>query len=280
MNTKQTLMSLSRKIRNMKSYKVFGTPEMPMKIRLNIWKTYFYSKLLYPIFTLRLLDKTSLARVISKISMSLKDCLRLNRKLSQNILFGWIQELTPKQRADLCILRIIKKLNRINLPVRNELYFLEKTESITSDTRNKYLNGETSIKQIKLLLEKQRDTNTGIKHGKPFCYLDEFSSEWLRLVTGDLDIYRWKDAMCSCGSNLNIEHLTVCDQLKEKRNVIESLTENEFSEILKDPSTLNKCASRENLRKPVTKRIAEMIQIVNSKNNSREPVFLSLVHSF
>ena len=63
MSLKQTLTSLSIKVRNMRSHKVLGTPEMSMRLRLNVWKTYFYSKLLYPILTLRLQDKTCMRKL-------------------------------------------------------------------------------------------------------------------------------------------------------------------------------------------------------------------------
>jgi len=52
-----TLDRVSKQVRNMNNYKVLGSTEMSLSQRFSIWKTYFHSKLLYPLVTLSLKGK-------------------------------------------------------------------------------------------------------------------------------------------------------------------------------------------------------------------------------
>lgn len=79
-----TIEDKSKLIRTMNSHKVLGSSNMPLKMRLNTWRTYYYSKVVYPLLTLRLTNNTKVKKIQSRISMSLKNALSLNIKLSKD----------------------------------------------------------------------------------------------------------------------------------------------------------------------------------------------------
>ena len=50
--------------------------------------------------------------------MSFKNSLGLSRKLSKDIMYGWLQELTPQERSDLTIMRLLRKLDQIEIQTK------------------------------------------------------------------------------------------------------------------------------------------------------------------
>jgi len=64
MGFKTTLMNVTKNVRGMLQYKVFGNIGMSLTQRLTIWRTYFYSKILYPLVVLILLNKTAVNNIM------------------------------------------------------------------------------------------------------------------------------------------------------------------------------------------------------------------------
>ena len=73
MDFKETLVKTTRDVSMMKNHMVFGSIGMSLTQKINLWKTYFYSKLLYPLVLLSLMRKTAARRITSKISLSFQE---------------------------------------------------------------------------------------------------------------------------------------------------------------------------------------------------------------
>jgi len=166
--------------------------------------------------------------------------LGLNQKLSKTVMFGWLQELTPQERSDLAILRILRKLIDAGMECTNHNQFLNELKTIPENTKEKYMKKEIPLKSIKQKFISDRNKELGINSINPFEQLGHEDSEWLRLVTGELDIYRWKDKTCNfCNECLNTVHILSCKGSLKLMSEIEDITNMKAEWVIKDPSLLN-----------------------------------------
>jgi len=115
MNFTSTLKETSKLISNWDKHQILGYKILSVTQKLSIWKTYFMSKQKNPIITLILLSKSSLKKISSQTSMSIKKCLGINHKLEKEKLFGWLNELTPVEIAEIALLRTLRKLIKIEM---------------------------------------------------------------------------------------------------------------------------------------------------------------------
>jgi len=240
-----------------------------MKLRLEAWKTYFYFKLLYPLMALRLMNPSQSLLIDSRISMSFKKCIGLNKKLPKKKLYGWIQELTPIQRADLAILRITTKLRRLGPKIQNEDDFHRKLQSIPPELKLLLFKGKFSIKRMKNETEKSRDIETGIKYGRAFGVLDEFTTEWCHWISGDLKSLDGRDKKCNrCQVQLDTRHPLNCIKLEQYRIQIEEFPGFGVSKILTDPFILNnlKRKERNKIQRNTALIVKTMIQEITNNN--------------
>ena len=83
-----TLENVTRTIRSMKNYEVLGRSDMSLMQRLQIWKTYFYSRILYTLVILSLVNKSFATKITARIFISFKCVLGLNQKLSKTVMLG------------------------------------------------------------------------------------------------------------------------------------------------------------------------------------------------
>ena len=130
----------TKTVRLLGSDTILGWADMSLMQRLQIWKTYFYSKILYPLTILNLINKTSAKKITSQISMAFKSSLGFNKKLPKDIMYGWLEELTPQERSDLTILRILRKLKLTGMQCLNHKAFLDEIKTIPQRKRSKHKN--------------------------------------------------------------------------------------------------------------------------------------------
>jgi len=173
--------------------------------------------------------------------MSIKRCLGLHKALSREVLFAWLYELSPNERAEIFLLRILKKTQDLNFKIRNKNFFLNRISNCERDDVFRYLNEELSIKGIKEKLLLRRARTVGISYGKPFETLNTNDIDWIRFVSKELDIYRWKGKICSlCQQNLSTDHINSCEEIEINRVAIKTKTGIDAKLVLEDPSILNK----------------------------------------
>jgi len=214
--------------------------------------------------TIKLINPTAATKIETRISMCFKKCLGLNKKLSRKKLYGWIQEFTPSQRADFTILRTMVKLDHIGLKLHNATLIYKRLTTIPEDIKIEYLEGKITIKTLKDIVEKARDNETGINHGKAFLFLDQHTSEWFRWITDDFEHFRWKNKECSlCKEALETKHLTECPLLNHDRDKIEAITGIKAELLTTDPSLLNTLKKRH--RTDMQKKIADIIKFMIQK---------------
>ena len=246
----------------MNSYSILSQDNISITLKLSIWKTYFHSKLIYPLIVLCLMNKSSARKISSQISMSIKKCLGLHQSLSKEKLYAWLYELTPTERAEIFLLKTLKKLKKMNHRIRNESYFLNSIKSCEKDVIEKYMSDKININEIKESIMEKRAKEAGISNGKPFETICSNDLDWIRFTTKELDIYRWKGTTCSrCNKYLSTEHLKICVGMTKEREQIKLKTGIEASKILEDPSILNKRKKSEakSLKSFVAGRISKMI---------------------
>jgi len=213
---------------------------------MSIWKTYFMSKLIYPIIALILLTETATKKIMSQTSMAMKKCMGINQKLKKEKLFGWLYELTPIELAELTLLRILKKLVQIEMRIENHEFYLQKLSSIPKELANEYINGDTTKQKLKDYLLTNRSQAIGLKNGKPLEFLQVSDIEWMKFGSGELDLYRWKDKTCAlCTNPLSTDHLLMCDGTLKLRKEIEMKTGKKADIALKDPTLFNSREKRE-----------------------------------
>ena len=257
-----TLRKASNLVRYMNNYEVLTQRNLSISQKLAIWKTYFCSKLVYPLVILCLMNKSASQKVASQFSMSIKKCLGLHQSLPKEILFTWLYELMPNERAEIFVLRLVRKLQNKDHKTKNQDFFLSKISNCSKEEINKYLCGELKLHDIKESLLNKRAKAAGIRNGKPFETLCSNDLDWLHFTTKELDIYRWKGKTCNlCRGNLSTEHLITCVDLERDRKLIGSKTGVEASIVLEDPSILNKRPKLDakNLKSFVAGRISKMI---------------------
>jgi len=184
-------------------------------------------------------------------------------KLSKTVMFGWLQESTPQERSELSILRLLRKLENCDMECINQRSFLKELTAIPSDLKEDYMNKKITLKDIKQKLKQERNKTLGIKAEDPFEQIDREDIEWLRLVTGELDIYRWKNKKCSlCGLGLSTSHVVSCKGTENLRKEIEILSELEAQCVIKNPPLLNKLPKlkRNKIKSTITDKINLMIR--------------------
>ncbi|HRP36753.1 MAG TPA: hypothetical protein PLS50_03005 [Candidatus Dojkabacteria bacterium] len=215
-----------------------------------------------PLMVLNLMNKTTATQVSSQISMAIKRCLGVNQCLSKDKLYAWLYELTPLERAELSLLRLLKKLRKTKLPMKNIDYFLNKVTSCKREEMHEYFEDQTTLSKIKESILQNKTKTIGLKNGKPFESLNTSDLNWLRFTTKEIDIYRWKGKTCMyCNGNLSTDHLLICVGTKKDREDIKVSTGIDAGLILKDPSLLNekKDKERKSLKSFVAKKISKMI---------------------
>lgn len=72
--------------------------------------------------------------------MSLKTALGMNKMLSREKLVGCLEELLPQEQADVALLRVIKRLNELGMPLKNRGEYLTLIKSIDQADKVKYLS--------------------------------------------------------------------------------------------------------------------------------------------
>ncbi len=208
------------------------------------------------------MNKSSAMKIISQTSMALKNCLGISKGLSKEKLFGWLYEITPQERAELSLLKTLKKLNAAGQGLVNAESFIDKLSSCTKEEVSAFLDDRLTIKKIKERLLKTRADILGISNGKPFETIDTKDLDWLRFVTKDLDLYRWKDKFCNfCNSKLSTDHLKTCPGTLEVRKEIEHRTGIQAIKLLADPSLLNSkpLHHRKIMKKFVAARVSRLV---------------------
>ena len=111
------------------------------------------------------MDKTAVVKISSRISKAFKTCLGLNNKLPKEVMYGWLQELTPLERADLAILRIMRKLMEANLKCKNHELFIKELSTIREDQKRDYIDKKVSMKDLKrkMIVYKNKQLGTGVR---------------------------------------------------------------------------------------------------------------------
>src|SRR5690349_311736 len=112
--------------------------------------------------------------------MAFKNSLSLNKKLSKEITFGWLQELTPLERAEITILRLLRKTQEADLKLNNHDKFLETIKTVTRESRENYVKGKVSLKSLKENIVARRNKDLGIMKGQPFETIQTNDMEWFR----------------------------------------------------------------------------------------------------
>ncbi len=271
-----TLEKTSGDIKELKNFYIIGKKDVPLKLRLNIWKTYYYSKILYPLIALILMNKTEALKIEARISGMFKRCLGLNRRLKRDTMYNWIQELGPRTRAELSLLRTMKKLEEIGIELENKESFMELIQTIDEKQKRNYFQEVISIKKLKEEISQARNRIVGISSGTAFHQLDKNTTTWLKWVTGDLELYQWRDENCRlCNAQLVKQHILICPKLASHRTQITDLTTLDAEEVLLDPSLLNRTSKEKRceLQRIVADKIVEMVNQTggNSKGDSRIP---------
>jgi len=208
------------------------------------------------------MNKTAAKKISSQVSMSVKRCLGLHQSLPQKSLYTWLYDLSPIERAEIFLLRTLKKLLDMKHSLKNKDFFLSKIENLSKDLALNYLSGKTKLSEIKSRLVDTKAKEVGILNGKPFETLCTNDLDWLRFSTKELDIFRFKGKTCShCGIYLSTDNLKICTGTEYDREFIETETGIKASKILEDPSVLNKKPSAETkrLKSLVAERISKMI---------------------
>ena len=127
--------------------------------------------------------------------MSIKKCLGLNQCLPKEVLFTWLYELTPNERAELFLLRTLKKLMISKHKIRNRDYFLSKITSCKKEEILDYMEDKIKLNQLKENILKRKTSSAGISHGRPFEAIYSKDLDWIRLSTKELDLFRWKNVL-------------------------------------------------------------------------------------
>lgn len=257
-----SLIKASNSVRIMNNYKILTQNNLSINQKLSIWKTYFYSKILYPLIIMCLMKKSAAQKVSSQISASIKKCLGLHPSLSKEKLYTWLYEITPLESAEFFLLRTMKKLLKTNHYVKNKVYFENCVTSFEKEDIVKFLNDEIKISSIKEKIIDKRAKQAGILNGKPFETISSKDLDWIRFTTRELDLFRWKGVTCKmCKCYLSTEHIKICVGTKSEREIIKLKTGFEASMILEDPSLLNKGPKQEvkKLKTFVASRISKMI---------------------
>jgi len=240
LNFDTSLKKASRLVRSLGNCKILNQNNISLNQKLNIWKTYIGSKMLYSLVVLCIMNKTAMKKISTQLSMAIKKCLNLHPGLSREKLYAWLYELSPEEKAELFLLRTLKKLNENKLELKNSDFFIKKLVNCTAEEAIKYLEGETSIKDIKRKLREKRAKTEGISNGKPFETIQMKDLNWLKMVTKELDKSPWYNKKCAhCEYPLSTEHLKTCTDTEQDRNTIENETGLEAKSVIEDPSLLN-----------------------------------------
>jgi len=211
---------------------------------------------------LSMINKTSADKITSQISMSFKNTLGLNKQLSKEVMYGWLHELSPQERSELTIMRLLRKLKQSNMKCVNHNIFLNELKIIPYELKENYMNEQISMKALKSKIIENRNEKLGIKYPNPFEQLETNDLEWLRLVSGELEIFRWKDKQCKlCKENLNTSHILQCKGTSIIRREIECTTDMDAVSVIKDPSLLNKLPKqiRKQTKAATADKISSMI---------------------
>ena len=255
-----SLKKVSKQVRAMNNYNVLTQDNLSITQKLNIWKTYFCSKLMYPLLILCITNNTAAKTISSQICISIKKCLGLNQCLPKEVLFTWLYELTPNERAELFLLRTLKKLMISKHKIRNREYLLSKITCCNKEEILDYMEDKIKLNQLKENIMKRKTNSAGISHGRPFETIYSKDLDWIRFSTKELDIFRWKNVLCNhCKSRLSTDHLKVCVGTSKERELITMKTGIEASEIFKDPSILNKRPDVKTIKSFVAERISKMV---------------------
>jgi len=92
----------------------------------------------------------------------------------------------------------------------------------------------------------------------------------MRFVTGDLDLYRWKNKSCKlCSKTLSAFHLIECPGTVKQRFEMEKTYGIRVERVMKDPSLLNHLPNplRKQAKKSIAERISGMIKSAEGRNN-------------
>ena len=71
----------------------------------------------------------------------------------------------------------------------NHSIFLSEIKTIPHELKENYMNEQISMKVLKSKIIENRNEKLGIKYPNPFEQLETNDLEWLRLVSGELEIF-------------------------------------------------------------------------------------------
>jgi len=151
-------------VKTMENCSLLNQNNLSINQKLTIWKSYIGSKMMYPLLVLSIMNKSAAQKISSQISMAIKKCLGLRKGLPKERMYAWLYELTPEEKAELFLLRTIKKLSNSNLKPKNSDFLLSKLSKCTNEEVTNYLEGTTALNTIKNRLLDQRATSEGIKN--------------------------------------------------------------------------------------------------------------------
>ena len=63
MKFNESLEKISYNVSKINKQRILGNESIPLKMRLEAWKTYFYSKILYPLMTIKLINPTAATKI-------------------------------------------------------------------------------------------------------------------------------------------------------------------------------------------------------------------------
>ena len=130
------------------------------------------------------------------MSMAIKKCLGLNRCLSQQKMYAWLYELTPNERAELYLLRNLKKLIDFGHKIENMDYYVNTLSNCSENEAKEYLEGNKKLKDLRIAMLGNKSKKEGLSNGKPFETLCTKDLDWFKFSTKEIDMYRWKNAIC------------------------------------------------------------------------------------
>ena len=98
---------------------------------------------------LSMINKSSADKITSQISMSFKNTLGLNKQTAvQRSHVGGLQELSPQERSELTIMRLLRKLKQSKMKCVNHI-FLNELNIIPHELKENYINEQISMKVLK-----------------------------------------------------------------------------------------------------------------------------------
>jgi len=115
---------------------------------------------------------------------------------------------------------------------------------------------------LRIAILGNKSKREGLSNGKPFETLCTKDLDWFKFSTKEINIYRWKNAICYfCKGKLNTDHLKTCRGTEREREIIKNKTGVEAVKLLEDPSILNSLPnnSRKSMKSFVAERVSKMI---------------------